>query len=327
MKKIAKMMIDRGGVKSQKTSKKSIGCVVNFISKIESFLNKIFTRKSRDIFSKSETEEGTMLNIDRNNQKFWIIVLTILSPIFMLELRSYDQLKRQNMRMINTLAILPDKIINIGYAKFYVPNYPIDIIQAEIVDKWKFFEEDILRELQPYIKKNAVILDIGANIGNHSIYWVVRSNAKKIYSFEPVKDTFKILKKNVEINELSEKIKILNIGLSDKKINGSVSLYVQNNIGGTHVKQNGNGTLLLEKLDNIKIAEDVVDFVKIDVEGHEFQVLQGAEETLKKYKPTIFIEIFPENKHKVHKFLTDLGYRLEKSFTGDNYLYLFDEKK
>lgn len=327
MKKIAKMVIDRGGVKSQKTSKKSTDYVVNFMSKIESFLNKIFTRKSRDTFSKSETEEGTMLNIDRSNQKFWIIVLTILSPIFMLELRSYDQLKRQNMRMINTLAMLPDKIINIGYAKFYVPNYPIDIIQSEIVDKWKFFEEDILRELQRYIKKNAVILDIGANIGNHSVYWAVRSNAKRIYSFEPIKDTFKILKKNVEINELSEKIKIFNIGLSDKKINGSVSLYVQNNIGGIHVKQNENGTLLLEKLDNIKIAEDVVDFVKIDVEGHEFQVLQGAEETLKKYKPTIFVEIFPDNKQKVHEFLINLGYRLEKSFTSDNYLYLFDGKK
>ena len=131
----------------------------------------------------------------------------------------------------------------------------------------------------------------------------------------------------MEINELSEKIKIFNIGLSDKKINGSVSLYVQNNIGGIHVKQNENGTLLLEKLDNIKIAEGVVDFIKIDVEGHEFQVLQGAEETLKKYKPTIFVETYPDEKPKVHEYLTNLGYRLEKSFTGDNYLYLFDEKK
>ena len=141
------MIIDKKRVKFQETLKKSTYYVVSFISKIGSFLNKIFTRKSRDIVCKSGTEEKTMLNVDRDNQKFWILVLTILSPIFMLELRSYDQLKRQNMRMINALAILPDKIINIGYAKFYVPNYPIDVIQSEIVDKWKFFEEDILCEL------------------------------------------------------------------------------------------------------------------------------------------------------------------------------------
>ena len=265
-----------------------------------------------------------MLNIDRNNQKFWIIVLTILSPIFMLELRSYNQLKRQNMRMINTLAILPDKIVNIGYAKFYVPNYPDDYIQSEIVDNRTFYEAGLLEELQPYIKKNAVILDIGANIGNHSVYWAVRSNAKKIYSFEPIKDTFKILKKNVEINNLINKIKIFNIGLSNKKINGSISFFDFTNIGGTHVKQDSNGNLLLDKLDNIKIEEDTVDFVKIDVEGHELEVLQGARETLLKYKPTIFVESFPDKKPKVHKFLTNLGYHLEKSFEGDNYLYTFN---
>ena len=140
-------------------------------------------------------------------------------------------------------------------------------------------------------------------------------------------DTFKILKKNVEINNLINKIKIFNMGLSDKKINGSINLFDPRNIGATQVKQDVNGTLLLDKLDNIKIKENAVDFVKIDVEGHELQVLQGAKETLLKYKPVVFVEIFSENEKKVHEYLTRLGYRLEKSFIGSNYLYIFDEKK
>ncbi|MBO4405782.1 MAG: FkbM family methyltransferase, partial [Alphaproteobacteria bacterium] len=167
--------------------------------------------------------------------------------------------------MLNSLSILPDKIANIGYAKFYVPNYPIDLIQSDIVENRTFFEINQLEELQPYIKNNAVILDIGANIGNHSIYWAVKSDAKKIYSFEPVKETFKILEKNVEINELRNKIKIFNIGLSNQKINGSISFFDSSNIGGTNIKQDPNGSLLLDKLDHIKIEEDTVDFVKIDV--------------------------------------------------------------
>ncbi|MBO7537542.1 MAG: FkbM family methyltransferase [Alphaproteobacteria bacterium] len=217
-----------------------------------------------------------------------------------------------------------DKIVNINLAKFYVPNYPTDLIQSEIVDNGTFFEIDLLKELQPYIKKNAVILDIGANIGNHSVYWAVKTDAKRIYSFEPVKDFFKILQKNVEINNLTNKIKILNIGLSDKKINGTISSYDRTNIGETHVKQDPNGNLLLDKLDNIKIEEDTIDFVKIDVEGHELEVLQGARETLLKYKPTIFVESFPDKKPKVHEYLTNLGYRLEKSFVGNNYIYVFN---
>ncbi len=230
-------------------------------------------------------------------------------------------------RLLTFLSMPSDKIFNIGKAKLYVPNYPVDLIQSIIVDKRNFFDYGTLRELQPYIKKNPVILDIGANIGNHSVYWALESSTKRIYSFEPIKETFNILKKNVEINGLSNKIKIFNVGLSNQKINGSISFFDHTNIGGTHVKQDPKGNLSLDKLDNIKIEEDVVDFIKIDVEGHELEVLQGAKETLLKYKPVIFIETFPDKKPKVHKYLIDLGYRLEKSLRDNNYLYLFDRRK
>lgn len=279
-----------------------------------------------------------MLNLRRNSQNFWIATLiSALMLVLIAEQRSHRKLlnnirntfesigKKNNLdnrRLLNFLSMPSDKIVNINLAKFYVPNYPTDLIQSEIVDNGTFFEIDLLKELQPYIKKNAVILDIGANIGNHSVYWAVKTDAKRIYSFEPVKDFFKILQKNVEINNLNNKIKIFNIGLSDKKINGSISFYDRTNIGGTHVKQDPNGNLLLDKLDNIKIEENAVDFVKIDVEGHELKVLQGARETLLKYRPTIFIETFPDKKLEVHEYLTNLGYHLEKSFAGSNYLYV-----
>lgn len=277
-----------------------------------------------------------MLNPQNNNQKFWIITMIFaLMIILIFEQRRNNNalniikntlilIKRTNHRLLNLLSMPPDKIVNLGNAKFYVPNYPADLIQSIIVRTGTFYEIDILEELRPYIKKNAVILDIGANIGNHSIYWVVKSNAKRVYSFEPIHDTFKILKKNVEINNLSNKIKIFNMGLSNKKINGSISFYDRRNIGGTHVKQNPNGNLLLDKLDNIKIEENAIDFVKIDVEGHELEVLQGARETLLKYKPIVFVESFPDKKQKVHEYLTNLGYHLEKSFAGNNYLYVFN---
>ena len=77
---------------------------------------------------------------------------------------------------------------------------------------------------------------------------------------------------------------------------------------------------MLNKSDNTTFKDNTIDFIKIDVEGHELEVLQGARETLLKYKPTIFIETFPDKKTKVHEYLTNLGYRLEKTFRGCNYL-------
>lgn len=233
-------------------------------------------------------------------------------------------IERASNDISNKLSL--DNIVDIGVAKFFVPNYPIDLIQSHIVDCKTFFENYILQELQSYIKKDAVILDIGANIGNHSVYWGIRSDIKRIYSFEPVHNTFNILKRNIEINELANKVKIFNIGLSNEKINGSISHYDPTNIGGTSVQQDSAGDLLLDKLDNIEIEEDTIDFLKIDVEGHELKVFQGARETLLKYKPIIFVESFPNKKPGVDEFLTNLGYRLEKSFEGYNYLYIFNDK-
>ena len=265
-----------------------------------------------------------MLNVKRIDRSTWIVaLLAILVFVLVFEQRNTRKVHRQ---ILNSLSMFPDKIFEMGDARIYVPNYPIDLIQSRIVDKGTFFEIDELEGLRPYIKKNAVILDIGANIGNHTVYWAVKANARKIYSFEPIKETFKILKKNVEINDLVDRVKIFNIGLSNEKINGSIIEYSVENTGGTSVKQDANGNLLIDKLDNIKIEEDSVDFVKIDVEGHEFQTLQGARETLLKYKPTIFIEILSDECKRTDNYLTSLGYRLEKKLRHRNYLYVFDEK-
>lgn len=257
-----------------------------------------------------------MSDTTHNKQNFWILVIIILLPIFILELRMYQQLKEQNMRIrwqnmriLNALSILPDKIVNIGEAKFYVPNYPMDIIQSEIVDKGNFYEIDFLKELTPYIRKDAVILDVGANIGNHSVYWALKADAKRIYVFEPVRDFFEILKTNVKLNNLTDKIIMFNIGLSNQKINGRISVFDRMNIGGTWVEQDANGNIILDKLDNIKIEENFIDLIKIDVEGHELRVLQGAKETLQKYKPAIFIEILEhsDNQKEIHEYLTNMG--------------------
>ncbi len=51
----------------------------------------------------------------------------------------------KNQKILNSLAILPDKIINMGYAKFYVPNYPVDWVQSQIVDKRNIFANVMLQ--------------------------------------------------------------------------------------------------------------------------------------------------------------------------------------
>lgn len=207
--------------------------------------------------------------------------------------------------------------------RFYVPNYPCDYIQREIVENNRFYEEDLLKFLDNYIPNNAIIFDIGANIGNHSMYWAVKRNAEKIYAFEPVNETFNTLCKNIEINNLEKIITPMNIGLSNEHSNAEIIFYDYTNIGGTGLRQTNAGNLgiKLEALDSLDLSLDRIDFMKIDVEGHEVKTLKGSINTIKKFKPTIFIESIDPHFNEVKEIMKDLGYHLEKSLINSNYLF------
>ncbi|MDD2445642.1 MAG: FkbM family methyltransferase [Clostridia bacterium] len=208
--------------------------------------------------------------------------------------------------------------------KFYLPNFPYDLISKHIVFYNNFFELEILNSLDKYIPENAVILDIGANIGNHSVYWASRG-AKHIHSFEPILHTYNNLVKNISVNEMEKIIIPYNIGLGDAKSLGEIEKNNSTNIGGTKIKESNVSSrysIKIERLDDIDLKEEKIDFVKIDVEYFEPKTLAGMQETIKKYKPSIFIEVFGRNRRFVKKFLINLGYRKPIKYESSNYLFL-----
>lgn len=258
------------------------------------------------------------------------IKLNILNRIF--ELIEYavpqnTKLLNENINLTRQLSrklSMIDNIWQFNNTKVYVPNYPVDFIQQTIVDKNQYYEQDLLESLDDYIPDNAVITDIGSNIGNHTLYWLLSSskNVQKVYAFEPVKNTFDILSKNIGLNNLQNKAILFNCGLFDKNTNGEIKSYSVDNIGGTHLKE-GNGDILLKRLDDIEFNEEKIDFIKIDVEDLELEVLKGGINFLNKYKPVIFIESFEDYYPKVHEFLTENNYECIKKYSLNNYLYKY----
>lgn len=219
------------------------------------------------------------------------------------------------------------KTVDIHNSKFYLPNYDIDLIQKWMYSTHSYFEEDFLKSLDDYLDNNAVIIDIGANIGNHTLFWANEKNAKKIYAIEPVPYIFKILKKNIKINNLEDRVKLYNVGLADKKCQGEIKSFCKQNLGGTTLKvlqSNTQFTIPMRTLDSLNIKEEKIDLIKIDVEGMDYEVLKGAESTVKKHKPLILTESFPNSFDKSNAFLTELGYKLEKDLGSYEYLYIYN---
>lgn len=229
----------------------------------------------------------------------------------------------KSINQIQTKLSMRNDIWHNGNLKFYVPYYPSDFISRVIVDENKFFEEDILKELDRYIPDEAVIVDVGANIGNHCIYWAKRRNVRKIYAFEPVKDTYDILLKNIKLNGIDDIVFPYNYGTSDHAERAGYSSYRIQNIGDTHLQPLPDGEMQLIRLDEFLKDIPEINFIKIDVEDYEVKTLIGMEKLFMVSQPYVFIESYPDYYEKANLLMETYNYKMIRQFPHHNFLYKY----
>ncbi len=218
--------------------------------------------------------------------------------------------------------------------KFYLPFVGKDAIQTIIFKELNFFSVKELQKIDVILKQyilqdgKAIAFDIGANIGNHSIYWAINKRFSQIYSFEPIDYTYKILLKNIELNSLEKNIKAYNMGIGEKKSRAILKQEYANNIGANQLEVMREGNILIDSLDNFMQDENLtrVDFVKIDVEGFEDKVFLGAKNFFEKFRPLIMVEIFDEYRQNIFEILNSYNYSLLTNISKHDYIFLYKDK-
>ena len=156
-------------------------------------------------------------------------------------------------------------------------------------------------------KSELIIIDVGANIGAFSLKLARKCFDKNqkfnIYAFEPNKLIFNLLKNNLSLNKvISKNIFLFQMPIGDK--NKEVNfINKEKNSGGSKVlknEKNSESNINTVKMKQISLDYfvekneiDHVDIIKIDVEGYEPIVLDGCINTIKKFKPLLYIEITP----------------------------------
>lgn len=184
------------------------------------------------------------------------------------------------------------------------------------------------REVKGYLKlKEGVFIDVGANIGKYTMY-LARKLGKvgKVISIEPEPSNFSVLKKNISLNKL-DNVKAFNYACFSK--NTSLDFFVEKEGGGLHSIYKKDHhlkkmTVKAKTLDQIVREAKVtrVDLIKIDTEGAELQVILGAKQILKKFKPAIVLESTEEeNFNKIRKILLKAKYKIEPIEGLDYYYY------
>lgn len=186
-------------------------------------------------------------------------------------------------------------------SKFYLPYYKTDLIQSRIYNKNDYFERENLDyvckgwnsgEIGKHIK-NGSILDIGANIGNHTLYFCNEMSVSRCYCFEPIKSTYKIFQKNVQVNNLEDKVTLYKVAVGSKKGKAILSHYNVGNIGETSIKNCEDGEIPVVSIDEMRF-DTKISLIKIDVEGFELEVIKGMQDTLRNNKPYVMVEIRDE---------------------------------
>jgi FkbM family methyltransferase len=213
------------------------------------------------------------------------------------------------------------------------------------------FEEEYVLELIKWIKPGSVVLDIGGNIGSYAIPFGKEVGEKgKVHVFEPQGVIFDLLNRNVVQNGMQDRINIYNVAVGNKdsimtSMNGRCDRNIQVeyvtdrpiNYGGMNLGKGGEQVVLVS-LDEWVKRNGVcgVGLIKIDVEGAERLVIDGAKELIKRDRPVVFYEQNFKNITKqmvemygltndiifmdIRKFfLEDMGYSEVRKF-GNNYL-------
>ncbi|MEO6538192.1 MAG: FkbM family methyltransferase [Ferruginibacter sp.] len=185
---------------------------------------------------------------------------------------------------------------------------------SDTVDWYNYFNlpQLPLKRLLKFIGKNAVVMDIGANIGTFSLPLAQYCTYGNVHSFEPHEQSFERLKNNIDQNIFTN-ISIYNVACSSHE--GTAPLYETNehNSGMNRLSKSPDkddisfATVQLITLDSFVCKNNisVIDAIKIDAEGHEYDILQGAYESLKKFSPLLLIELDD-------RLLRQQGYSAEK---------------
>ena len=205
---------------------------------------------------------------------------------------------------------------------------------SDVLRKGIVWEEHLHKVFEKYIKPDFICLEAGCHIGTHTLK--IASLCDKLYAFEPLPESNKLLDYNLRTNQIKNTI-LSSYGLSDKPGNTTYGWSMEGNPGASGLNNNPMGipeqsvstdiAVTLITLDSLHLEK--LDFIKLDVEGYEPLVIEGGIETITKFKPIITLESWSSHKGEISmedtkirfKMLLDMGYTLT-NISGPDYLFL-----
>jgi FkbM family methyltransferase len=221
---------------------------------------------------------------------------------------------------------LPFKLVNGRYGTFLINTN--DLYVGKAVELYGEYGEQEIALFRQIIRSGQTVLDIGANIGTHTVFFArLVGPHGTVHAFEPQRIIWQQLAANIMLNGL---LNVHSYHLALGEHTGTITVplldyYTANNFGGVSMQEQGAGeTVSLQPLDDLNLP--ACHFIKIDVEGMEKLVLSGSIKTIEKYRPILYVENDRKDKSaELIKFLFNLKYDLywhmPRLYNPDNFCH------
>jgi|TARA_B100001094_G_C18164130_1_gene791022 FkbM family methyltransferase len=175
------------------------------------------------------------------------------------------------------------------------------------------YQDDVRDAAYNYVTDFDVALDIGANVG----FWArpLTKKFKQVIAYEPMPQVLECLELNIK--DLPVTINKYALGKTENTVN---MIYDSVNTGNSHVDEDtfGSGNITVKRLDDLDVPK--FGLVKIDCERHELPILEGAIQTILKYKPIVIVEQHADTEYCAGEFLKKHG---AKELTNVRRDYIF----
>ena len=199
----------------------------------------------------------------------------------------------------------------------------------ECLEQYGCWEKPTIDECKNYLKNDSYVIEVGAHIGSHTVILSDICKDGVIYSFELQKLIFQLLNANLLLNTCKNVYSYMEAVSDENKIEyiGEVAYEkmskFNSGLGSLNMVRGHEGypinTISLDaKFNKIK----KLDLIKIDAEGHEVNVLKGAKELIKKFKPLILTEFDVNNKQELIELLPEYKFEdISYNYELDNLTY------
>ncbi len=183
--------------------------------------------------------------------------------------------------------------------------------------KGRFYESEFLQVVAKRYGGGGTFVDVGAFIGNHSIFFATHCTTENVIAFEPFPETYRLLVHNVRANGLSDRISCRPLAVGQAKGTAGMSVVSQTNMGMNRIDSAGGTVVTVTTLDTeLANHQGELRFIKIDTEGQGSNVLRGAQATIDRFKPVIAVETDPEPLAAIVDVLRAHGYEAKEKYNA-----------